>query len=88
MARLGLVTEDDDAKSATITLADRLSESSRAQTLEELRGADIKHGSVPLTKFEGRDHRAALPPPCQHRLVAIIQVIKPANSDTYASVPR
>jgi hypothetical protein len=53
MALLGLVTEDDDGQSASITLEDRLSDIFAAQTADELRGADIKHFNASgLTRTE------------------------------------
>lgn len=52
MALLGLVTEDDDARSATVTIEDRCSEIFASQTADELRAAEIKHSTAPLNKTE------------------------------------
>jgi hypothetical protein len=53
MALLGLVTEDDDAQSATLTLEDRCAEIFAAQSIDDLRGADMKHSTAPgLSKTE------------------------------------
>jgi len=53
MALLGLVTEDDDGQSATITLEDRCAEIFAADPLDNLRGADIRHSNAPsLSKAE------------------------------------
>lgn len=61
MALLGLVTEDDDAKSATITLEDRLGEIFACQTMDELRGADVRHSTaMALTKTEKWAIRACI----------------------------
>jgi hypothetical protein len=61
MALLGLVTEDDDAQSATTTLEDRCADIFSAQTLEDLRTADIKHSTAAaLTKTEKWTIRACV----------------------------
>jgi hypothetical protein len=53
MALLGLVTEDDDAQSATVTLEDRCAEIFAATNLDDLRSADMRHSTaLALTKTE------------------------------------
>jgi hypothetical protein len=61
MALLGLVTDDDDAQSASITLEDRLRDIFEAKTVEELGSAGFKHeNQAGLTLVERKAIRAAL----------------------------
>jgi len=52
MALLGLVTDDDDGQSATVTVEDRCAEIFACQTIDELQAANIKHGAASLNKTE------------------------------------
>lgn len=60
MALLGLVTDDDDGQSATVTLEDRLKEFFDAANLEDLRTAGSRHEHAPgLSLIERKAIRAA-----------------------------
>lgn len=61
MALLGLVTDDDDGQSASITLEDRLKEVFDASNLEELSTAGLRHDNKPgLSIIERKAIRAAI----------------------------